>query len=880
MKAGATTPKTTPTSGQATELDLKKAISLQLQNALKLVMSQNPTTSAASGRTTVTQDSKALVTSLRPQSAPATPVKASTSSTITPSPSKAVSSSTLSPLKAGTVTCKLTTAKVVASSSPRKNIGVGTNPPTSVGAVTSQAAKAKGSSPSVDGVAKKGKLSAIESLLCEETISPKNSPGSAPSQVKEEVVPRTPPKRASPVPVKKAEVSKTETEKREPTEEADSPKVKPAADSQNTKPPKADDLQKVKPPADSQKVNPQNIAAESQSEIKPTDNVETKPTDNVEAKPVDSVEAKPIDAKLTDKVQTKPTDDNKAKPTDKVQTKPTDDNKAKPTDKVQTKPTDDNEAKPTDKVEAKPTDKVQIKPTDDIEAKPTADESSNQNSTKDEEMSTEASEKKPLTSSDIESEVKAKPQATVTSDSTMDMASPPVEQTTLKESTLKQNMDEIAPVTNNEMAKTESTNISPANIELSKPTNIELSKPTPSPSATHTATEKEGVILNKATRKRSPPPSLSESDQPPPAKKQAIAPQEDVAVDLPTTSPSNTATATVLLTTTTSTTTHASITSTPTVTVTVLASQSPMEVVTHDATPDFNITTPSQLPTEVNTDSLIQSLCSDSTSFEDPDVSVLASQLGLDSVDSPVFNLSGFLSLIQPDLSVLTPEEQSSAIGGQLLGDASTSADQQPSEETVGESTPRNSEIQNQTKVELSLTPLQSEPTTTTSFPATQTLPVAVTSLQPEVSIPIPSAPVLIPTTTSRQPLMTSSPSAPPPSACLHPIPESITTTSTSVPSPLMFPEEPIPPRPLMLGLSTDIPNLNQAPPPSLGAPLTPTPLTPTPLTPLGEGLLDLSDIRSLVDESEVMEGISQDVFESIEKLVNLDEQSTNATWK
>ena len=854
LKAGTTTAtKTTPTPGQSAESDLKKAISIQLQNALKLVMSQNPSTaSVASSRSTVTQDgSKVLTSSLRPQSAPVTPVKTPISSTVTSSPSKVpVTSSTLSPLKVGTVTCKSITAKVVASTSPRKNIGVGTNPPTSVVAVTLQAAKAKSSSPSLDGASKKSKLSAIETLLCEETISPKSSPGPAPSpstcMVKDEV-PVTPPDRAS---VKKAEVSKTEVEKRQPTEEGVD--------------------QKVEPPADSQKIKSSDVAtgvSKSKSEPMPNDRVETKSVENIEAK-------------LTDNVETKLS----------------------------------------------------------------ADKLSSQDLAIQKEVSAEASEKKPLPPSHVKTDAEAKPPAAGSSDAALVSASPPTDQITLEDSTQNQNVNEVTPIAKNEVVKAENTNILPANVEVSKFTNVEVSESIPPLLlAAPTAPEKEDITAKKGTRKRSPSPSLSESDQPPPAKKQAIELQEGVVVPSPSsitisgppplaqkqaiaahkdvvTPPTSvsdlpppakklaiepqkdiipsvfTSTTTAPFSTpTTTTTAQASIpiTATSTVTVTVLGSS--MDMGTQRATPGFDIAPPSQLPTEVNTDSLIQSLCSDSTSFEDPpDVSVLASQLGIDSVDSPVFNLSGFLSLIQPDLSILTPEEQSSAIDGQLLGnvssgkeqsvaisgqvigDTTSSAGQKPPEEIVGESTASSSEIKNQAPLEP--ISVQSETTTTiTSFPATPIPPVAVSSpLQPEVAVPIPSAPILSPT----QELLTTPSTSAPPLLSL-PVAESITTSSMPILSPVMFPEAPIPPRPLVLGIPTDTTSLMQAPPPpSLGTPITPTPLTPTPLTPLGEGLLDLADISSLVDESDVMEGISQDVYESIEKLVNLDEQSTNATWK
>ena len=87
QKGGASITKAPPTSGSGTDLDFKKAIHLQLQNALRLVMSQNPTASAPSARASPAQEGK-MVSSPRPQSAPNTPVKVSTSGSPTPSPSK------------------------------------------------------------------------------------------------------------------------------------------------------------------------------------------------------------------------------------------------------------------------------------------------------------------------------------------------------------------------------------------------------------------------------------------------------------------------------------------------------------------------------------------------------------------------------------------------------------------------------------------------------------------------------------------------------------------------------------------------------------------------------------------------------------------------
>ena len=177
--------------------------------------------------------------------------------------------------------------------------------------------------------------------------------------------------------------------------------------------------------------------------------------------------------------------------------------------------------------------------------------------------------------------------------------------------------------------------------------------------------------------------------------------------------------------------------------------------------------------------------------------------------------------------------------------------------------------------------PFQPIPVQESITPAS-TQPVPVPVPVPESIIPSSVQPTLLPESMAASSLLPVPDSE---TITLVPIQSESQSVTPSVPSTPIVPEDPIPPRPLLLklcGLPTCSLNLSETPTSPLGStPTTPQPpLTPTPHTPLGEGLLDISDIKSLMDVSEAMDGISQDVFESIEKLVNLDEQSTNATWK
>ena len=205
--------------------------------------------------------------------------------------------------------------------------------------------------------------------------------------------------------------------------------------------------------------------------------------------------------------------------------------------------------------------------------------------------------------------------------------------------------------------------------------------------------------------------------------------------------------------------------------------------------------------------------------------------------------------------------------------------DSHTSANSKGDNIPSKNKTEDQAILEQPSSPVQSKTDVPAVQPSAANIPsVSTASLEQGVPVSVTAAAVGPIPPSSQAPAKSSTSSTTTP---LPPVPESITAftaVSPSVLSPKLFPEEPIPSRPVALGLS-DAPNPSQ-PRLSLGTPVTPTPLTPTILTPLGEDLLDISDIGSLVDESEAMEGISQDVFESIEKLVNLDEQSTNATWK
>ena len=828
QKGGASTLKATPTPGLGTDIDFKK-VSLQLQNALKLVMSQNPSLPAVSSRaSSLSQESKTM-TSLRPQSAPVTPVKASASPSVaTPSPSKnAPPTSTQSPLKTGTVTCKLTGTKVVASIQ-RKTVTTtgGTAPPT-VRVVTTnsqpvKAVKSEHLSNTDAPSPKRSKLSAIESLLCEETISPRNSPGPAKPQVKDEVV--NLPEQDTLKVVEKPEVSKTQIEKKEVIESSaqiDQPiTLSKSTDQEEGK------ENKVELTSDKlAETTTEKVTSKSTDELPATCNVATI-EEKTEVKSDDLTSDSAMDTTLLTKQSTRVDTPSLKEPT------------------TATEGTSSSIDKTQQIEETKPpaTDEVKVSNTSPLPS------------------STPPPSLPPQSSSSS-----SPPPQSLASPS---LPSSPPSISTITSATAEKKQDKP---TVEKVSKEKRENTTPSTVEVLKP-----SPPTPTPTTPPPAQQiEDNLAVRRLARKRSPSPSTRES--PPPAKKQAVAPHEDVVVKLSSASPASVNTATLTVT---------QASSTPTVTVVTLASSamtadSPLDLPPSSSTPKIDISSPAQLPSEVNTDSLIQSLCSDSNSFEeDPDVTVLASQLGLDSLDSPVFNLSGFLSLIQPDLSVLKPDEQlPSATGRKMTGETASGSRTDvnvPVKKSIeGSKEHVSSKSKDQAEPEQ---PLISPSVSETIAPVTQVS--SMMSVTREVaSIPVAGTTTALVLSTSLPPppkLTASIDTAPPLS--LPPAPESI--APPSVLSPAIFPEDPIPSRPVLLKLS-GIPSVTQSQSSLTSTPATPPPpLTPTPLTPLGEGLLDLSDIQSLMDESEVMEGISQDVVESISKLVDLDEQSTNATWK
>ena len=831
QKGGASTLKATPTPGLGTEIDFKK-VSLQLQNALKLVMSQNPSLPAVSSRaSSLSQESKAL-TSLRPQSAPVTPVKVSASPSVaTPSPSKnAPPTSTQSPLKTGTVTCKLTGTKVVASIQ-RKTVTTtgGTAPPT-VRVVTTnsqpvKAVKSERLSNTDAPSPKRSKLSAIESLLCEETISPRNSPGPAKPQVKDEVV--NLPEQETLKVVEKPEVSRTQIEKKEVIESS-AQKDQPITLSKSTD---------------------QEEGKENKFELT-SDKLAETTTEKVTSESTDKLPATCNVATIEEKTEVKSDDLTSDSAMDT--TSPT---------KQSTRIDTPSLREPTTATEGTSSS---IEKTQKIEeTKPPATDEVKVSNTSRLPSSTPPPSLPPQSSSSSSPPPQSLPSPSLPS-------SPP-SISTITSATAEKKQDKPAL---EKVAKEREENATPSTVEVLKP-----SPPTPAPTTTPTPPPaqqiEDNLAVQRLARKRSPSPSTRES--PPPAKKQAVAPQEDVAVKLSSACPASVNTATLTVT---------QASSTPTVTVVTLASStmttdSPLDLPPSSSTPKIDISSPAQLPSEVNTDSLIQSLCSDSNSFEeDPDVTVLASQLGLDSLDSPVFNLSGFLSLIQPDLSVLKPDEQlPSATGRKMTGETADGSrtDVNAPVKKIIEGSKEHVSCKSKDQAEPKQ-PLISPSVSETIAPVTQVS--SMMSVTREVaSIPVAGTTTALVLSTSLPPppkLTASIDTAPPLS--LPPAPESI--APPSVLSPAIFPEDSIPSRPVLLKLS-GIPSVTQSQSSLTSTPATPPPpLTPTPLTPLGEGLLDLSDIQSLMDESEVMEGISQDVVESISKLVDLDEQSTNATWK
>ena len=1080
QKGGASTTKAPPTSGSGTDLDFKKAIHLQLQNALRLVVSHHPTISGPTARSSLTQEGK-TVSSVRPQSAPNTPVKTLTSGTRTPSPSKNLSPSTQLQLMPGTVTCKLTGTTKVIASSPRKVASIGTSSQT-LADTTSQGMEAT----ATDVMSKKNKLSAIESLLCEETISPRNSPGPAKSLAKD-VAPVVTPENMSPKVVQKAEISKSQQQRSE-SGESSSKKVVTVTAIQ------------LKDHTEGEKEGDQPVAMKvSKSSGEETHNEvssilpttcaagseevdESKLGTSISAAVVGTTSHPPVEqATLKEDTPSRQTTGGEVVASDTKKETSKSEDVAPATASIQVKvPTPspsplqsinsipqqvvvhvtvnklgkESESTPQSKVEIRIPKSNPLSLSTIVTPPPTAHKEGVDLS-----VPKSARKRSPSLSLLSEPPPPAKRLAigqslddVVTTASPLSHSTPLLsttaptqassvitpqslltDVTTSSQSAAKEAADlpmetsasseAIPPLSTTSTATTtQASNITTTTVAVDTPvkklTPVTSSQSVSFLSTTTAATKQQAsntvvvttTAITETTQASSvasmaiTSPSSSSSSQTTPLLSTAVAvkaqPPPTTAVTeatticsmvkVPTlssstlttpslsnfsTTASSTATVTApppmetfLLFSSTQTTPLISNTTTMAtqapVTATVLRN-SPLEALM-PVTSEVDVTTPPQLQGEVS-DSLIQSLCSDSTSFEeDPDVSVLASQLGIDSVDSPIFNLSGFLSFIQPDLSVLSPDGHAppQADSEKLLGDALSmcGAEFDASQVTNLEGLER----QDASRVDETQTQVQAKPDQlislvqrmTTSVPDAQILSTSSnTSLQSGVTVsvsdavatgivasptssqqppsqlpavcssttapihpslvpesitpapfqPIPVQESISPASTQSVPVpkpIISAPVQPSllpesitiPSLLPVPVPESITlapiqpvsvsqSVTPSVSSTAILPEEPIPPRPLLLklcGLPTCSLNLGETETSPLGStPSTPPlPLTPTPQTPLREGLLDISDIGSLVDVSEAMEGISQDVFESIEKLVNLDEQSTNATWK
>ena len=819
QKGVASATKAPPTSGHGPDVDFKKALSLQLQNALKLVISQNTATGGILTRQSpaLNQDMKSS-SSLRPQSAPATPVKGAT--TAAPSPASNTPTSIQSPLKSGTVAYKVAGTKVIPLSS-KGSISVASTSQSMTTATTSlTSVKDKIGGPlQTESISKTSKLSAIESLLCEETISPKNSPGSV--KIEKASVASTCTKPEVVEEEKKDEESKTH-EDREKIERTDL-NVPVAAQEKKVENSKAvEEREKV----EHSESHPQKAASDA-GEVSEKPGEQEKNA-NVYVK-CDAREVVEDDTRASNEKEQTNLEAAVKKSIDE-QPCPLSTSTAEEKANLDGSTTDSTKSSGLAKSPVK-----QVVKEGTVQLTSTSTSSSKTDTAKTEIIRPSKVQIKVLKSTPSPQPQPNPPTCTIASDK-----------------------EEMVGVSRDEVSSKESEMIPPQVTDtLATP-----SQTMPTSVNPHKGKPPISTVVVTLARKRSPSPSC---EAPPPAKKPALALKEGPAKAPTVLSQSSTlpsiSTSTVALT--------SSITSTVTMATTAAVKvdvESPMDI----STPSVDAEPSAQLQSEVSADSLIQSLCSDSTSFEeDPDVSVLASQLGLDSVDSPIFNLSGFLSLIQPDLSVLQPGVPESSSGGeQTLGKAPGSSTNlnivekiHPDEKKrgLGESTNRN-QPQSVSSVlppipDSLASPLEAGATTL----GLETDPTKFISTSPH-----------------QQPLTLSSDSSTPP------LTQRVSEAATpALLSPVLLPEDPIPPptRPLVLTLS-DVPSLNQPLPSLGGAPTTPPPLTPTPLTPLGEGLLDISDIRSLVDESETMEGISQDVFESIEKLVNLDEQSTNATWK
>ena len=237
---------------------------------------------------------------------------------------------------------------------------------------------------------------------------------------------------------------------------------------------------------------------------------------------------------------------------------------------------------------------------------------------------------------------------------------------------------------------------------------------------------------------------------------------------------------------------------------------------------------PAKSAAEGSADSLISDLISDTS---DSAVISLANQLGLGSVNSSLLNLSDFLCFIQPLTNLSVPTEESST----PITEFST---EPPIAEPLVPTKPH--------PPPLILTPGSSQ----------HAPPPLIKPLEPpsQLHLPLPSAPAEVSVTSD---------------LCLPPAHKVLMVDS---PGPC-------------LPMTSKVPISELATPSSPSIMVTtPTLATPTVLVEDGglvtpTNYLDLTDIGSLMDsgnDSELLEGIPEDMAQSIQTLVRLDEQAWN----
>ena len=343
----------------------------------------------------------------------------------------------------------------------------------------------------------------------------------------------------------------------------------------------------------------------------------------------------------------------------------------------------------------------------------------------------------------------------------------------------------------------------------------------------------------KENRKRSPP--LSEAVPPP--KKQNIAP---LTLSLSQPKPDRIipkATPIPPLTMPISVTASSPIPATHPVPKAVPTTPLGVEVPSTPLTPAPSIQEFSEFdPTAEN---LIEALCSDPSNVDD---STLASQLGLDSVDSSVMNLSEFLNIIQPENLVATPQTTDSAQLGSSVSESGTLTKSSTVVENQLASTPLCASEQQITTSDVKTTRTESVPMTVSSTHTSKApLQLSVTA-QILTSANIATAPPV--------PISTPLSSLDPPTLPKH---EMMSTTSVET---MISLDQPTLPTTTMAVERTESLQSKQGDLQS-------------------SGLLDFTDIGSLLGlEDKLLEDIPEELAESIHALAMLDEKSTRVTWK